>query len=124
MKKLFKKTIVLIVAGILMIALPLEILAIVHNQKIMKKEAEMMLEYSVKSSAAELNMIFNGMDNLINMMQAIASSKFSGEIYRNDYSRYVESKRECCEIIENTLNNTDYISGLYITFNPDIYKNR
>ncbi len=124
MKKLFNKTVIMIIIGIFAIALPVEILAIIHNQKIVEEEAQSNLEYSVESSGAKLNMIFNSMDNLINMMQAIAYSKFSGEEYRNNYEQYLESKQECSEIMENTLENTDYLSGLYITFNPEIYKNR
>ena len=124
MRNVFRKTAILIIFGILVIAIPVEILGILHNQKVFEMEAETKLDYSVENSAEELNRMFNGMDDLLNMMQATARAEFSGETYRSDFSQYERAKEKYSNILKETLEETSYISGLYLTFNPDIYKNR
>lgn len=99
-------------------------MGILHNQKVFEQEAEAKLQYAVENSAEEMNMIFNGMDDLLNMMQATARAEFSGEAYRSDISQYERAKVKYSNILKETLEETSYISGLYLTFNPDIYKNR
>lgn len=124
MKNIYKKTAAIFIIGILAIAMPLEILGIVNNQTLFKNEAESKLQYAVKNSAEEMNIIFNGMDNLLNMMQATARAEFSGDVYRTDISQYEQAKEKFGKILKDTLKETSYISGLYLTFNPEIYKNR
>lgn len=121
MKKLFTRVIILIILGVLLIALPVEIIGLVRNQKTFENEAEEKMAYAIKSAGNDIDIVFNSMESLVNMMQAMVSVRFSDENYINDYDEFLKIKSQIGEIIKQTLKNTDHISGLYVTFSPSLH---
>ncbi len=93
MKNLYKKVIILIITGIFLIALPIEIYGLIQNQKTFKTEAEGKLEYKVKCSGAELNLVFNSMENRVNMMRALVKNTFTGDTYITNYETFTRKKK-------------------------------
>ena len=77
MKKIFKRVLILIIAGALIVALPIEIIGLVRNQQTLKTEVEDKVEYAVRSAGVEFNIVFNSMESLVNMMQAMVKVTFS-----------------------------------------------
>ena len=57
MKKIFKRVLILIIAGALIVALPIEIIGLARNQQTLKTEVEDKVEYAVRSSGVELSII-------------------------------------------------------------------
>ena len=88
MKRIFKKVIVLLILGAFFVALPLEITGLIRNEKAFKSEAEEKIEYTIKSSAVELNTVFNSMESLVNMLQALVSTTFTYDIYSSNYTKF------------------------------------
>ena len=124
MKRIFKKVIVLLILGAFFVALPLEITGLIRNEKAFKSEAEEKIEYTIKSSAVELNTVFNSMESLVNMLQALVSTTFTYDIYSSNYNKFQELKKQSSIIIKQTLEKTPYISGMHITFNPELHFGR
>ena len=124
MKRIFKKVIVLLILGAFFVALPLEITGLIRNEKAFKSEAEEKIEYTIKSSAVELNTVFNSMESLVNMLQALVSTTFTYDIYSSNYNKFQELKKQSSIIIKQTLKKTPYISGMHITFNPELHFGR
>ena len=85
MKKIFKRVLILIIAGALIVALPIEIIGLVRNQQTLKTEVEDKVEYAVRSAGVEFNIVFNSMESLVNMMQAMVKVTFSEYDYINDF---------------------------------------
>ena len=118
---LFKRAVTLIILGILLLALPVEVIGLIRNQKAFESEANEKIEYAVQSAAADLNVVFSNMENLVNMLQATVETTFSGTDYRYDYTVFSHLKQQTGEVIEQTLEGTELISGLYLTFSPDLH---
>lgn len=121
MKKKFKRLIVLITLAALIVALPVEIIGLARNQKAFKTEAEDKMEYAIKSAGNDLDLVFNSMESLVTMMQAMVQVTFSGKNYIHDYSIFTELKTQSGDIICRSLENTDHLSGLYVTFSPSLH---
>lgn len=121
MKTIHKKVIILIITGILLIALPIEIYGLIQNQKTFKTEAESKLEYKVKCSGLELNLIFNSMENLVNMMQSLVKNTFTGNEYITDYETFIKNKNKVGVVLKETLEETTHIAGFFVTFTPDLH---
>lgn len=121
MKKIFKRVIVLIILGTLLIALPIEIIGLIRNQKAFETEAKDKIEYATKSAGTDLDVVINSMASLVNMMQSIVQVTFSGENYIKDYDTFLNLKNQAGDIIKQSLANTEHLSGLYVTFSPDLH---
>lgn len=121
MKKIFKRVLILIIAGALIVALPIEIIGLVRNQQTLKTEVEDKVEYAVRSAGVEFNIVFNSMESLVNMMQAMVKVTFSKYDYINDYDVFTKLKQQTGSILKYSLRRTDHLSGLYVTFNPDLH---
>ncbi len=121
MKKIFKRVLILIIAGALIVALPIEIIGLVRNQQTLKTEVEDKVEYAVRSACVEFNIVFNSMESLVNMMQAMVKVTFSEYDYINDYDVFTKLKQQTGSILKYSLQRTDHLSGLYVTFNPDLH---
>ena len=121
MKKIFKRVLILIIAGALIVALPIEIIGLVRNQQTLKTEVEDKVEYAVRSAGVEFNIVFNSMESLVNMMQAMVKVTFSEYDYINDYDVFTKLKQQTGSILKYSLRRTDHLSGLYVTFNPDLH---
>lgn len=121
MKKIFKRVLILIIAGALIVALPIEIIGLVRNQQTLKTEVEDKVEYAAKSAGVEFNIVFNSMESLVNMMQAMVKVTFSEYDYINDYDVFTKLKQQTGSILKYSLRRTDHLSGLYVTFNPDLH---
>lgn len=121
MKKIFKRVLILIIAGALIVALPIEIIGLVRNQQTLKTEVEDKVEYAVRSAGVEFNIVFNSMESLVNMMQAMVKVTFSKYDYINDYDVFTKPKQQTGSILKYSLRRTDHLSGLYVTFNPDLH---
>lgn len=121
MKKIFKRVLILIIAGALVIALPIEITGLVRNQETLKTEVEDKVEYAARSAGVEFNIVFNSMESLVNMMQALVEVTFTGDEYINDYAAFAALKQQTGKILKRSLESTDHLSGLYVTFNPKLH---
>ena len=121
MKKIFPRVIVLIILGALLIALPVEIIGLVKNQNAFKTETEDKIEYAVKSAGTDLDIVFNSMESLINMMQSVVQVTFSNEEYIDNYDNFLQLKNQTGDIIRRSLENTEQLSGLYVTFSPSLH---
>lgn len=121
MKKIFKRVLILIIAGALIVALPIEIIGLVRNQQTLKTEVEDKVEYAVRSAGVEFNIVFNSMESLVNMMQAMVKVTFSEYDYIHDYDVFTKLKQQTGSILKYSLQRTDHLSGLYVTFNPDLH---
>lgn len=121
MKKIFKRVLILIIAGALIVALPIEIIGLVRNQQTLKTEVEDKVEYAVRSAGVEFNIVFNSMESLVNMMQAMVKVTFSEYDYINDYDVFTKLKQQTGSILKYSLRRTDHLSELYVTFNPDLH---
>lgn len=121
MKKIFPRVIVLIILGALLIALPVEIIGLVKNQNAFKTETEDKIEYAVKSAGTDLDIVFNSMESLINMMQSVVQVTFSNGEYIDNYDNFLQLKNQTGDIIRRSLENTEQLSGLYVTFSPSLH---
>ena len=121
MKKIFKRVLILIIAGALIVALPIEIIGLARNQQTLKTEVEDKVEYAVRRAGVEFNIVFNSMESLVNMMQAMVKVTFSEYDYINDYDVFTKLKQQTGSILKYSLRRTDHLSGLYVTFNPDLH---
>ena len=121
MKNLYKKVVILIITGIFLIALPIEIYGLIQNQKTFKTEAEGKLEYKVKCSGAELNLVFNSMENLVNMMRALVKNTFTGDTYITNYETFTRKKNRIGLVLKETLEDTTHIAGFFVTFTPKLH---
>lgn len=121
MRKIFKRVLILIIIGALTVALPIEIIGLVRNQHTLKTEVEDKVEYAARSAGVEFNIVFNSMESLVNMMQALVEVTFSEADYINDYAVFTKLKKQTGSILKDSLENTDHLSGLYVTFNPDLH---
>ena len=79
MKKPFTRVIILIILSALLIALPVEIIGLFRNQQAFEIEAEDKTEYAIRSAGTDLDMVFNSMSNLINMLHSTVQVTFSGK---------------------------------------------
>ena len=61
------------------------------------------------------------MESLVNMMQAMVKVTFSEYDYINDYDVFTKLKQQTGSILKYSLRRTDHLSGLYVTFNPDLH---
>lgn len=121
MKKRLIRAMALIVLGVLLVALPIEIIGLVRNQRAFEAEAEDKIEYAMKSAANDLNVIFSNMENLVNMLRASVQVTFSSQDYIRDESIFRRLKKQTGDIIKRTLEKTEHLSGLYVTFSPDLH---
>lgn len=121
MRKIFKRVLILIIVGALVIALPIEITGLVRNQHTLKKEVEDKVEYAASSAGVELDIVFNSMESLVNMIQALVEVTFSGDEYINNYDVFTKLKKQTGSILKKSLENTNHLSGLYVTFTPDLH---
>lgn len=121
MKKVFTKINILIILGALLIALPVELVFLNRSQETFVKEAEDEIEYAIDSAGNDLDMVFNSMSNLVNMLHATVKVTFSGEDYINDRDTFEDLKKQTGDIIKYSLENTEHISGLYVTFAPNLH---
>ncbi|MCI9597016.1 MAG: sensor histidine kinase [Firmicutes bacterium] len=121
MKKRLIRVMALIVLGVLLVALPIEIIGLVRNQRAFEAEAEDKIEYAMKSAANDLNVIFSNMENLVNMLRASVQVTFSSQDYIRDESIFRRLKKQTGDIIKRTLEKTEHLSGLYVTFSPDLH---
>lgn len=121
MKKIFPRVIVLIILGALLIALPVEIIGLVKNQNAFKTETEDKIEYAVKSAGTDLDIVFNSMESLINMMQSVVQVTFSNGEYIDNYDNFLQLKNQTGDIIRRSLENTEHLSGLYVTFSKALH---
>lgn len=121
MKKRLMRVMALIVLGALLVALPIEIAGLVRNQRAFEAEAEDKIEYAIKSAANDLNVIFSNMENLINMLRSAVQVTFSEEDYIHDAAAFRRLKKRVGDIIKRTLEDTEHLSGLYVTFSPVLH---
>ncbi|MCO7123376.1 sensor histidine kinase [Ihubacter massiliensis] len=121
MKKIFKRVVILIILGALLIALPIEIIGLIRNQNAFEKEAKDKIEYATKSAGTDLDVVINSMSSLVNMMQSIVQVTFSHENYIDDYDTFLRLKHQAGDILKQSLSNTEHLSGLYVTFSPQLH---
>lgn len=121
MKKRLMRVMALIILGALLVALPIEIAGLVRNQRAFETEAEDKIEYAIKSAANDLNVIFSNMENLINMLRSAVQVTFSEEDYIHDAAVFRRLKKRIGDIIKRTLEDTEHLSGLYVTFSPALH---
>lgn len=121
MKKPFTRVIILIILSALLIALPVEIIGLFRNQQAFEIEAEDKTEYAIRSAGTDLDMVFNSMSNLINMLHSTVQVTFSGKDYIHNYDTFLQLKNQTGNIIKHSLKKTEHISGIYVTFSPDLH---
>ena len=121
MKKRFSRVIILIILGALIVVLPMEIIGLIKNQNAFRDEAEDKMEYAIKSASTDLDVVFNSMESLINMLQSVVTVTFSGKNYREDYDVFEQLKEQTGDIIRPALENTRQLSGMYLTFSPELH---
>lgn len=121
MKKIFTRVVTLIILGALLIALPIEIIGLVRNQKVFEIQARDKIEYATKSAGTDLDVVFNSMASLVNMLQSIVRVTFTDENYIHDYDTFRNLRNQAGDIIKQSLVNTEHLSGLYVTFSPDLH---
>lgn len=124
MKKIFTRVVILIILGALLIAVPIEIIGLIRNQKVFETEAKDKIEYATKSVGTDLNVVLNSMENLVNMLQSIVQVTFSNENYINDSDTFNKLKNQTGNIIKQSLQNTKHLSGLYVTFSPELHSGK
>lgn len=124
MKTIFTRVIVMIILGALLIALPVEIIGLVRNQKTFEDEVEDKMEYAIKSAGTDLDVVFKSMESLVDMLEAIVKVTFSDEDYIENYDTFSELKKQTGSIIERTLESTENLSGLYLTFSPQLHSGK
>lgn len=121
MKKRLTRVMALILLGVLLVALPIEIAGLARNQRAFEAEAEDKIQYAIKSAANDLNVIFSNMENLLNMLRASVQVTFSSQDYIRDEAVFRRLKKQIGDIIKGTLEKTEHLSGLYVTFSPDLH---
>ena len=121
MKKLFTRVVTLLILGVLLLAIPVEIIGLIQSQKTFERESDEKVKYAVQSAATDLNVVFSNMENLVTMLQSTVQTMFSGQNYINDHTVFLRLKQQTGEIIKNTLEKTEHISGLYVTFSTNLH---
>lgn len=121
MKNLFNRVVILLTLVIFLLALPVEIVGLIRNQKAFEDEADEKIEYAIQSAATDLNVVLSNMENLVTMLHSTVQATFSGTNYVYDPAVFSQLKRQTGNIIKDTLKKTERISGLYVTFSPSLH---
>ena len=121
MKNLFNRVVILLTLVIFLLALPVEIVGLIRNQKAFEDEADEKIKYAIQSAATDLNVVLSNMENLVTMLHSTVQATFSGTNYVYDPAVFSQLKRQTGNIIKDTLKKTERISGLYVTFSPSLH---